>query len=103
MATPVSLRKAVDEGLLNSFTGLSRGSSSNSRALADALSGNKQNVNISNGLRLGARAFAGAVQGINAVIGYVNVASSTLDKLADITDDLIKVTEQAVDPSRGIQ
>jgi hypothetical protein len=91
MATP-TISSVVNASFLNRLTGLASGASSSNPAAA--LTG-KSKVSISDGLRTGARAYGNAVQGLNSVISFLNLSKDALEKLDNLTDKLISLTERA--------
>jgi len=52
-------------------------------------------VNFASSLRIGARTFANAIEGVNIAISYVNLGREVLSELLDVTDKLITVTDKA--------
>jgi len=52
-------------------------------------------VNFASSLRIGARTFANAIEGVNIAISYVNLGREVLSELLDVTDKLIAVTDKA--------
>ena len=93
----ISLTRAVDSRLISRFEGLSQGSNS----AVQALSGDSSSNAIRDGLRLGARTYGTAVQGLNSLVSFVNLAQSSLEDLSKITDKLINITERATKSSVG--
>jgi len=85
------LGSIVTADLINRFQGLASGSTTNT--ITNALKGNT--TTISDGLRIGARTLATAVQGLNATISFVNLSHASLDHLADLTDKMIGLAERA--------
>lgn len=90
----ISLKSAIDETFIKSFQGVAQQRSGGDN-FANALQGGSSQVGISTGLRLGAQVFAGSVQGLNSLIGFVNLADNALDQLDDITDEMISLTDRA--------
>lgn len=98
----ISIKSAIDEGFIRSFQGIAQ-QRSGGNSLAASLQGGSSQVGISTGLRLGAQIFAGSVQGLNSLIGFVNLADAALGDLANITDEMIDLTDLASDVSTGTQ
>lgn len=90
-----SIGSVVNASFIRSFQGLA---SSGGPAIG---AGAGQGATIGNGLRLGARTFATAIQNLNATIGIVNVADDTLKKLSAITDKMIDIAERGTSLSAG--
>jgi flagellin-like hook-associated protein FlgL len=87
---PVSnLTKVVNESFVLRFAGLASGSG------GAVTKSNATSTTISTGLRFGAQTFAKAVQGLNAGISFLNISRGTLEKLTEITDKLITLTERS--------
>lgn len=99
----IGLRGIVDKTFVERFSALASSGSSSGSGLAQALRGGGSRVSISDGLRMGARIYATAVQNLNSTISIVNLSQDTLQKLGEITDRLITVTEQATKSSTGEQ
>jgi hypothetical protein len=87
----IGLGSVVNADLINRFLGLASGTTA--QAVTSALKGNS--TTISDGLRLGARQLGTAIQGLNAVISFVNVSHATLDNLGKLTDKMIDLAERA--------
>lgn len=100
--TRVSLKSAIDEGFIKSFQGVAQ-QRSGADNFAASLKGGSSQVGISTGLRLGAQVFAGSIGGLNSLIGFVNLADNALDKLGDITDEMITLTDRASSVSASSQ
>ncbi len=97
------LSSIIDKGFINSFVGLTK-SKNSSADLAKALKGGSAaDTSISDGLRLGARAFGNSVQNLNSLTNFVNISSSTLGEIGKITDRLIEITESATHSTTGGQ
>lgn len=88
----ISLNKALSADFLQRFVGLASSSQSPTQAVKGGLQGDKA---LSAGLRIGARTFATAVDGLNGAISFVNLSQKTLEDLSKITDKLIDVTKRA--------
>jgi len=80
----------LTESFVNRFVGLSQGSNTKVSAASSS-----SNASLSNGLRLGARLYGTAIQGLNSLISFINLSKSTLETLEKLTDKLINVTERA--------
>lgn len=92
----ISLRAVVDDTLIKRFQGLASGSKSAGQSIVGALNGNSAaDASISSGLRVGAKTFGTAVQGLNTAITFLNTSRATLENLGEITDDLITLAETA--------
>lgn len=91
------IRSVVNETFIKRFAAVAAGDSSSN--LAKAIRGGASTVSISEGLRLGARTFATAVQNLNSTIGVINISRDTLEKLGKITDKLISLTSRATERS----
>lgn len=96
----ISLSSVIDDRLIKRFQGVASSSSGNS--LAKALSGQgSSTASIGTGLRLGARTFATAIQGLNTAITFLNTGKATLDVLGNITDKMITLADTASKGSTG--
>jgi len=60
-------------------------------------------INFASSLRVGARTFSNAIQGVNLAISFLNVGQETLGELLGITEKLIEVTERATKNGIGRQ
>ncbi len=90
----ISLDSVIDKTLINKFRGLASGNASSGQSIAKTLNGGGA-VTIADGLRQGARTFATAVQNLNSTVSVVNVAKAVLEKLGDVTDKMILLTDRA--------
>ncbi|RMG43623.1 MAG: hypothetical protein D6719_03505, partial [Candidatus Dadabacteria bacterium] len=88
----IGLTQVINSDFLNRFTGLARGSSTSS--IKKALQGGTS-VSLSDGLRIGARTFATAVQNLNSVVSFVNLSRSTLEDLGGLVDKMISLADEA--------
>ena len=88
----ISLRGVIDDTLIRRFQGLA---SDASKSPTQALTGGGGGATIQTGLRVGARTFATAVQGLNTAITFFNTGKATLDGLGKITDKMISLAEKA--------
>ncbi|RMG40139.1 MAG: hypothetical protein D6719_11830, partial [Candidatus Dadabacteria bacterium] len=52
-------------------------------------------VSLSDGLRIGARTFATAVQNLNSVVSFVNLSRSTLEDLGGLVDKMLSLADEA--------
>lgn len=89
----ISLRSIIDDSFVKRFQGLASGGNQNS--LASALRGQSSQATISSGLRVGARTFATAVQGLNTAITFLNTSKATLQSLGKLTGKLSELAERA--------
>jgi len=96
----ISLRGVLDDTLIKRFQGLA-GSSSGGNSVANALKGGSSQASIASGLRVGARTFATAIQGLNTAVTFLNAGKSTLDVLDNLTDKMIKLADSASKASVG--
>lgn len=95
--TVKSVGSIIDASFIRSFQGLA-GSG------GPAIGANAgKSATISTGLRFGARTFATAIQNLNATIGVVNIADSTLKQLEKITDKMIDVVERGTSLTAGVE
>lgn len=90
----IGLRGIIDESFVLRFAGLSSSQSSAS-SITQAFQGGASQNGIQEGLRLGARTFAGAVQSLNSVITVVSVSQAALDNLDKLTDKMIALAEES--------
>lgn len=93
--TVVSLDTVLNGSFLRRFQGLASGASRSANPLQGG-----GNVTLSEGLRLGARTFATAVQGLNATISFVNISRNTLEQLKKTVGQMVDLAEEASE--RGI-
>lgn len=98
----ISLKQAINESFIQRFRGVAKQKSSGDN-LAGALNGNNSEISVSQGLRQGARTYANAIQGLNAIGSVVNVARSNLTRLSELTSELMDVTERATRSTTGEQ
>jgi hypothetical protein len=91
----VSLDTVLNGSFIRRFQGLASGAS----RYANPLQGGG-NVTLSEGLRLGARTFATAVQGLNATISFVNISRNTLEQLKKTVGQMVDLAEEASE--RGV-
>jgi hypothetical protein len=85
-----SLEKVVNGSFVRRFQGLATGAASSTSPL-----GGSSTVTVADGLRLGARTFATAVQGLNATISFVNISRNTLSQLGKVVGDMVNLAEEA--------
>jgi len=93
--TVISLERVVNASFVKRFQGLATGAAGSTNPF-----GGSSNVSISDGLRLGARTFATAVQGLNATISFVNISRNTLGQLGKVVDTMVDLAQQASE--RGV-
>lgn len=98
----ISLRSVIDDTLIKRFQGLASTSSS-STGFSAASASQASSTSIESGLRVGARTFATAVQGLNTAITFLNTSKSSLEVLGGITDKMIDLAERASSSSSSRQ
>jgi flagellin-like hook-associated protein FlgL len=91
----ISLRAVLDDTLIKKFQGLASGSKSSGQAIVASLKGKSSEVNIATGLRVGARTFGTAVQGLNTAITFLNTSKASLGELSKVTDEMINLADTA--------
>ncbi len=96
--TRISLPSIISERLVTRFQGVAAGTSSSSNTLSGSASSAST---LRDGLRLGARTYGTAVQGLNSLLSFVNLSQSTLKELSSITEKLITVAERAGQAGTG--
>lgn len=89
----ISLRSVLDDTFVKRFQGLASGSSQ--QQLANSLKGQSSEVSIASGLRIGARTFGTAIQGLNTAITFLNTSKGTLEGLGELTEKMIVLAERA--------
>ncbi len=82
--------KAIDATFLRGLTAFSSGGAASSRS-----SGNTSAAQVSLGLRVGAQTYAQSLQNFNSLISTVNVSKASLEKLGELTDEMITIAERA--------
>lgn len=82
--------KAIDATFLRGLTAFSSGGSATSRS-----SGSTSAAQVSLGLRVGAQTYAQSLQNFNSLISTVNVSKASLEKLGELTDEMITIAERA--------
>jgi len=97
--TKVSLNSIITEKFISKLAAAGEKISS---APSNPLKGGSS-VNLSGSLRLGAQTYATAVGALNNTLSIVNVAQATLEKLGEITDKMIEVTEKSAKRAVGPQ
>ncbi|MBN8549853.1 MAG: hypothetical protein J0M12_11110 [Deltaproteobacteria bacterium] len=90
----IGLSKALNGDTLRRFASLAKQSQSASSSLRGPLG---QDQAITSGLRIGARTFSSALDGLNSAVSFVNLSEKALATLSDLTDKLIDVTRRATD------
>ncbi len=90
--TRISLGTAISESFVRRLQGMAQGGS---RSVGNLLSGTSSVSSIKDGLRLGARTYGTAVQGLNSLVSLVNISQTELGKIGGITDKLISIAERA--------
>ena len=97
----VSLTDAINESFITRFRGLSaqQGSTSNYIPGGNANS----TTNISSGLRTGAKLMWNAIQNLNSVIAVLNISEDSLNKLEEITGEVIDLAKKATEAGSGSQ
>lgn len=90
----IGLSRALNGDTLRRFASLATQSQSPAAALRGPLG---QDQAITSGLRIGARTFAAALDGLNGAVSLVNLSQKALEDLSTITDKLIDVTRRATD------
>lgn len=87
----IGLKGVLTADFLDRFTRVGTKSSLSARSL----SGESDQDSLAAGLRIGARTFSTAIDGLNAAASYVNLSEQSLEQLKDVTNQLIDVTKQA--------
>lgn len=90
--TRISLSAVINESFINRFRGIAQDQRSDQSPLA---TGGSEAPTISEGLRVGARTFASAVQTLNSGIAVLNASEGSLQILSNITDEMLSLAEQA--------
>jgi hypothetical protein len=96
----ISLSSVINDSFINRFRGVALNQLGKSSPLS---SGGDEPPSISEGLRVGARTFASAVQTLNSGIAVINTTETSLSALTEITQKLIDVSEEATSSSIGTQ
>ncbi len=94
-----SISSIITSDFVNRFRDFASAATPTSGSLTSLLHSSASSASISSGLRFGAQAFTAGIQGLNAAISYVNLAGDSLEKLRDITVDLLDITERATKAS----
>lgn len=89
-----ALSRVINGDFLRRFASLASSSQPASQALNGA-PGVQQSLGA--GLRVGARTYSTALDGLNSAVSFVNLSEDTLKKLSRLTDKLIEVTQRATD------
>ncbi len=96
-----SISSVITGSFITRFQGVASGSTSAADSAKAALGGSSSKASIGDGLRLGARTYGTAVQGLNSLISFANISRSTLENLLEITDKLIDLSKSASKASTG--
>jgi hypothetical protein len=92
----LGLSGIITGGFIRQFAELAKQTKSGGRA------GFKQEeASLGAGLRIGARTFSTALDGLNAATSVVSISKRSLEELKDLTNDLIRITERATLVSSG--
>jgi hypothetical protein len=83
--------KAIDSTFIRWLTAFASGSSSSS----SSGSGNSSAAQVSLGLRVGAQTYAQSLQSFNSLSSSFNVSKASLEKLGELTDEMITIAERA--------
>ncbi|RMG41719.1 MAG: hypothetical protein D6719_07950 [Candidatus Dadabacteria bacterium] len=98
------LKSYIDGDFINKLGAIARGEDSAKANLQKALRGGSDPVqSAAEGLRLGARTYATAVQGINLAASVVNLAQADLEKIDKLADQMIEVATKATRSSASQQ
>lgn len=98
--TRISLSSVINESFINRFRGVAADQRSDQGPLA---AGGSSAPTISEGLRVGARTFASAVQTLNSGIAVLNASEGSLQILTNITEEMLSLAEQASSSSTQTQ
>lgn len=93
----IGLKAVVDERFIKRFQGIASGAGSPEKSIANALKGKNSQASIQTGLRVGARTFSTAVQGLNMAITFLSTSKATLENLDQMTDKLIALARKATE------
>ncbi len=87
------LTKVLNGETLSRFAGLA----SQKRPPGSVVGGSTDSTSLAAGLRIGARTYSTAIDGLNRAASVVNLSEQTLEKLGQITGKLIDITQRATD------
>jgi hypothetical protein len=94
----IGLGKVISAEFIQRFTQIA----SSSAPISSTLNGGQSSQSLFGaGLRIGARTFSTALNGLNDAVSFVNLSQQALQDLSKITDQLIDVTRRATDVSSG--
>lgn len=86
----VGLSGIITGGFIRQFAELAKQTRSGGRAGFE-----QPEASLGAGLRIGARTFSTALDGLNAATSFVSISKQSLEELGDLTNDLIRITERA--------
>jgi hypothetical protein len=90
--TRISLSAVINESFINRFRGIAADQRGSQSPLA---TGGAEAPTISEGLRVGARTFASAVQTLNSGIAVLNASDNSLKILGNTVEEMLTLADQA--------
>ncbi|MCB0331470.1 MAG: hypothetical protein KDD70_17485 [Bdellovibrionales bacterium] len=95
-----TIQAVVNENFLTRVAAIQKGEKrAGGDAINRALSGSSSEGKITTSVRAGSKLYARALTGINFGISFLNFARSDLEQVSSITDEMIRVVEDAASPS----
>ncbi len=95
----VNLSKVINEEFVTTIQKMSQLSSSSATSSSESAS----TTSLSSSMQGGASIYATSVSALNSLVSYLNVSTSTLSTLLDLTDGMISLAEKAKSNSIGNQ
>lgn len=92
----IGFSKIINEDFIRRFTQLAKSGNS---ARNSIFSKQTETESLGAGLRIGARTFSTAIDGLNAATSLVNLSEQTLEDLKEVTTSLINISKQAAEVS----